>query len=963
MNRGLVWRANVWLLLLVAPLAAQQGPGRIAVGGVWPTGYVGALARHGLPRDLLYDEQLADPEVLGRYDLVIIAGAPPNVPDLMPAVAQLMSKGGALLVDYSGIGPGLRGLFATAGGQGPAAVGVAGRSLARVELTGGHNALARALNFDLNFTMGHDNLVPVVTEGAVTLAEYTATSPLPPPGPPDEEREKLRRQRGDEGPRAPAILLRREGPGRLLICGPAVGFATGLLGQDMDRLILSMVHLLTDGRAQAQVEPEGAHLARAQSGRTVNRNVRPAAKVRPPIERPDGSGAAGALPQGFTLLEKQPADEYNVGGWLASDRAEVLCNYWNGNSYLRVELGRSGVRIGRVTGGSFKVLGASAARLQRGSRFVLKERAGRLSVVAGAVVASADITGIHRGAVATKGAVTNLEYQPIEDVYFTDDFMRTNDSSGGWETFGGQWQTAPVQNPDMGANPFSYKADAPNEVATAINGRTFWDDYRFTCAVRPNEPTGRVGLGFYAQDAKNLYLFAVRVRQGAKLPDGFAFVRVVDGQPEIVKSCAGGLQAGQWYELQVRCDGASYTALVDGQPVLTAEDAYYAGGAIALRAENTRARFDDVAVEANEKENDRGQNLKSKVPDFAGLMDLDSWAGPALQWEADAAQPGLFWRRNSFFGDLMLRLEPATLPDGARLMLLAEGDGASTDSGYSVTLQRTGATASLELRHRGQVVSKGQAPVREGVVFELGKSTNGVLGLVDNRVVVHAPRGGKVEGGRVAFQVVGFKPKLSAVTLWATNLRDYAFDTAPVDWWVASGTWDVSNRWSCTPDWSWFGGVGEQAAAIWHKQPMQGDTVLDFYAGAKMVELSGQKVERTGDFNAALCGDGQDPDSGYAFQIHPPAGGAILRRRGQEVARNDRFRLFIHGHNRWANIRAERRGDRVQLYVDDQRVLDWPDPTPLPGGYAGIWTYNNGIMVARVTLSYEQPAKPWLSLR
>ncbi len=960
-----VARCGGLLLVLVWSAAAvtaadSRGPGRIAVGGVMPTGYVGALARFGLPRDLLYDEQLTDAALLTSYDLVIIAGVPPVSGDLAGAVTKVLAKGGAVLLDLTSPGPALRGLLGDGDGRGLAALGLVARSRATVRLVGDGNPLAQAMGKGASFEPGQGGLVPASRPGDLVLAEYEATTPL---ADGDRDRKKDRKRgKADEGPKGPALVLRRQGAGRMLVCGPPIGQATGLMGQDHDKLIGAMVALLTDGRAVAQLEAEGGHLGRKQSARSLGKTAR-TSKPKPPVERPNGPGAAAALPTGYAMVEKEPADEFNLGARLGNDRSEVLCNYWSPNSYLRVELSRNGVRIARVTGATQRVLGASAQRLAAGSRIVLKERDDQLTVHVGQTAVTADIRGLHRGAVASKGDLGEVEYQAVDDVFFSDDFMRTNDSSGGWETVGGKWQTAPVQNPDMGANPFSYKAEAPDEIATAINGHPFWDEYRYTCAVRPGEPSGSVGLGFYAQDANNLYLFAVKVRQQEKLPDGFALLRVTDGQVRQLSVCPGGLLAGQWYQLQVRADGDTYTACVDGQPVLTAKDAVFTGGKVALRADHTKARFDDVLVETNDKEDDRGRSLQSKVPDYAGLMDLDSWAGPALQWEADPAQPGLFWRRNSFFGDLMLKFEPKSLPDGATLTLLAESDGTSTTSGYALSLQRRRNSAALELRHRGQVVSRGQAAIGDGVQLQLGKSTNGVLGLVNDRVVVTAPRGGKVEGGRVAFQATGFKPKLSTVSLWATNLSDYAFDTAPVDWWVASGSWDVTNRWSCTPDWSWFGGVGQQVAAIWHKQPMQGDTVMDFYAGAKMLEKDGRRSERTGDFNAALCGDGRDSDSGYAFLVHPRTGGAILRRQGKEVARNPKFRLFSRGHNRWANVRVERRGGQVQLYVDGQLVLDYDDPQPLTGGYAGIWTQDNGIMVARVTLSYEQAGKPWLSLR
>jgi hypothetical protein len=237
-----------------------------------------------------------------------------------------------------------------------------------------------------------------------------------------------------------------------------------------------------------------------------------------------------------------------------------------------------------------------------------------------------------------------------------------------------------------------------------------------------------------------------------------------------------------------------------------------------------------------------------------------------------------------------------------------------------------------------------------------------VLGLVADEPVVEARLAEPRTSGRLAFVADGFLPRVTSLAVWSLNLKDETYDQAPVRWWVGSGEWDVTNRWSCTPDWSWFGGMSKDLAAIWYKQELAGDIVVDFYAGAKMMDESFGSRERVGDFNAVLCGDGQGVDRGYSFVVGPREGGAVILRHGQVVARNAGFKLFSQGHNRWANIRAERHGSRVLLYVDDQLVVQYVDPEPLPDGFVGLWTQRNGIMIPRVTLSYQHLGDRLLSL-
>ena len=81
--------------------------------------------------------------------------------------------------------------------------------------------------------------------------------------------------------------------------------------------------------------------------------------------------------------------------------------------------------------------------------------------------ATALIGNLHRGSVAVPRRAEGGALSAGEPPSFSDDFMRTSDEPGGWETHGGTWETAPVQNPDMGANPFSYKVRAELETATA----------------------------------------------------------------------------------------------------------------------------------------------------------------------------------------------------------------------------------------------------------------------------------------------------------------------------------------------------------------------------------------------------------------------------------------------------------------------------------------------------------------
>jgi len=59
-------------------------------------------------------------------------------------------------------------------------------------------------------------------------------------------------------------------------------------------------------------------------------------------------------------------------------------------------------------------------------------------------------------------------------------------------------------------------------------------------------------------------------------------------------------------------------------------------------------------------------------------------------------------------------------------------------------------------------------------------------------------------------------------------------------------------------------------------------------------------------------------------------------------------------HRQWFRVKAQKKGNRLRMWVDDALVLDYTDPEPLTGDRAALWTWNNGIMVARVTVSAEK---------
>ena len=221
----------------------------------------------------------------------------------------------------------------------------------------------------------------------------------------------------------------------------------------------------------------------------------------------------------------------------------------------------------------------------------------------------------------------------------------------------------------------------------------------------------------------------------------------------------------------------------------------------------------------------------------------------------------------------------------------------------------------------------------------------------------------------------GVRPDFNEVEVQNGNVYDYTFTTAPTDWHVQSGVWEMTNRWSCSPGWSWFGGRSEEVASIWNKRKFSGDVSIQFYFAFKM-GMDGQQAlqagwaERPSDAAISFCGDGQNLGSGYSLIIGADGNRhTVLMKQGKVVAESSApealLPSFIDGkvntnllHRAWWYAKINKVGDRVECWLDNKLLFTYTDPQPLDAGQIALWTYNNGMMLSRVQVFYENEVKP-----
>lgn len=213
----------------------------------------------------------------------------------------------------------------------------------------------------------------------------------------------------------------------------------------------------------------------------------------------------------------------------------------------------------------------------------------------------------------------------------------------------------------------------------------------------------------------------------------------------------------------------------------------------------------------------------------------------------------------------------------------------------------------------------------------------------------------------------GVMPELKNIEVNTGNVYDYTFASAPTDWWVQSGVWEMTNRWSCSPGWSWFGGRSEETAAVWNKRKFSGDMSVQFYFAFKMGLTGTPRWHyRPSDVALSFYGDGKNLGSGYSLILGADGNKQTVLLKGDKVVAKTKetaglLPILADGqpamndlHRHWWYVRINKVGSRVECYLDNELILTYDDPAPLDAGQIALWTYNNGIMVSRVQIYYEQ---------
>lgn len=408
-------------------------------------------------------------------------------------------------------------------------------------------------------------------------------------------------------------------------------------------------------------------------------------------------------------------------------------------------------------------------------------------------------------------------------------------------------------------------------------------------------------------------------------------------------------------EIRARLSDAHIQVLVDGKPLFDGMDDGPRSGGVGLWARDGQAFFGTVEALPVEREE---QLVDDLTPSFAGIIDRATWAGRANFLMADPDDLTLVWHTGEFVADVTAKAGVLRQPDEpVTVASLILGDGGDPDSGYEARFARTWGEEGVELTllRRGEAVEVGTADMpadQDAFEIEFARNNGALVMRVDGEtVLVHNDRE-RLDVRRVGMKLVGSLLRPDDTRIETANVRVYTFGQAPTDWITECGTWEVASRWSCSPGWTWFAGWDFKDAWCTNKEIFRGDQRLDMFVGAKMVDLpNNQKQEVLRDIRLGLCTTPGDINSGYRFVLGGKGNTWTAILRDGKVLAETAWGMPQGGlHNDWALVSAVKRGNVLTVSWEGHEILRAEDPEPLSQGHAAIGTFDNGIMVPKMTI-------------
>lgn len=400
---------------------------------------------------------------------------------------------------------------------------------------------------------------------------------------------------------------------------------------------------------------------------------------------------------------------------------------------------------------------------------------------------------------------------------------------------------------------------------------------------------------------------------------------------------------------------------VDGQKLFDQTDEGPRWGRIGMGVRGERpAVFRDLGAMPGEREQ---RLVDEATPGFAGIIDRHTWGGKQNFLIAAPTDLSMYWHTGEFVGDVTLKVgvrqQPGVATTVASLFL---GDGTNPAAGYEGRLTRDWDSTDLKLEalRQGQVVAQGKLKewsARQGLEAEMARCDGTIILRVNGEAALSFRDPAPLDVRRVGLKLAGSVLNPADTRVETPNVRSYMFDRSPTEWITECGTWENTSRWSCTPGWTWFSGEALSADA-WttNKEVFRGDHRVDMFVGAKMVDVPDGRgrMEVLRDIRLGLCTTLGDTKSGYRLTVGGQANTWTAIERNGKVVASLGWAMPQGGlHNDWSMVSAVKRGNRVSLEWQGHEILAYQDPDPIEKGHVAMGTFDNGLMIPRVTIFGE----------
>ncbi|MFO7948441.1 MAG: hypothetical protein R6V19_16685 [Armatimonadota bacterium] len=506
-----------------------------------------------------------------------------------------------------------------------------------------------------------------------------------------------------------------------------------------------------------------------------------------------------------------------------------------------------------------------------------------------------------------------------------------------WDVRNGQWrQTGAdvITGTGKALLPAGSAPDMQVSSSIRLNGADFAGLY-----LRHNEQNG-------------LYLAGLMPKEGGLGVRVFA--RSGDDGHILAEEAIPGAVA-DWHEVTFSARGPLLEVTVDGRRAVSlVHDGSTAGRAGVYARGDRPAEFREPSATSLRDDSELVDGL---VPEFAGIIDRRTWASRPGAWQTQPENLNRFWHSGFFPGPVALKAGIHPLGSDETTTHLFITNDRSVEKGYEVesVCSWENGTTSIALKAAKQTVGTKtvQIPAKTPYLLSLHRRGGCVWVEVNGRLAVGAKdtlSGAGLDEIGISNEGQKIVPAdLAVYTPWA---RNYTFETAPTDWVHHSGTWTVTNRWSCSPQWTWFCGYnGSGPAEASSKIQFEDDFDLTFYVAARMMPRGNDKhYEQLRDIHIGLCTGPNGAADGYEIKV----GGhrnqyTCIERKGKQVERIP-FRIpQIAIHNDWMQLGVRKRSATIQLLHWGQVIMEYEDPSPLPPGSISLGTHENGIIIPRLT--------------